>query len=653
MNRRHPVAAAAAILLLTSCGGSSSSSPSTGLPPTQTAQLSARATLVLSIPRTNAPAGSSLRKPSYVSPATQSVGVSVDGGAATFTNISPSSPGCTGTTPTAPYNCTISIGGPTGPQPVAITAYDRPSGAGNKLSANSIDVTFVSGQNPTVPIVLSGVPHGIAVISGSSTFLPSGVSGFSTLSGAVEPITVVAVDADNNFIVGPGAPLITVNATPIAPAQSTSVTISTPNTSFSNAFAVKDTAYETVTLNVSAVPLPGAGGQPITQAFTLLSSTLVSTFSGATISQPAPGFSDGAAATAQYAYPAALAMANGNIYLADRNNCRIREIVASGSNAGTASTLAGTACSGPSGALYHPTGITYDTKDGNAYITDFAHCQIQQMSPSGALTVIAGTGTCGYANGSGSTAQFDYPDAITYDKSADALFVSDAFNCAIREVQTTAPYAVSDVAGNQSACRAHIYTSTSTYTGSYYIPYCYGCSGPPAVEPANAIVQPGGITNDGAGNLYITSTTNNLVEKIVEGTGVVTVVAGGGRSTGLNGEADGVGATAAFNYPQGITYAPGMLYVADSVPGTIRAITLATGVVTTIAGSGGRQNVTFPSAKRRGYARRRDTANTIPLLNGPGALATFSGPAGILYDAANNRLIVTDQFNDVVRQILL
>ena len=90
---------------------------------------------------------------------------------------------------------------------------------------------------------------------------------------------------------------------------------------------------------------------------------------------------------------------------------------------------------------------------------------------------------------------------------------------------------------------------------------------------------------DGAGNLYVADNANNTIRKVVVATGVVTTLAG---TAGMAGSTDGTGAAARFNSPCGVAVdGAGNLYVADNINNTIRKVVVATGVVTTLAGTAG------------------------------------------------------------------
>ena len=133
---------------------------------------------------------------------------------------------------------------------------------------------------------------------------------------------------------------------------------------------------------------------------------------------------------------------------------------------------------------------------------------------------------------------------------------------------------------------------------------------------------PHSITTDGT-NLYVADSYNHTIRQIVIATGEVTTLAG---TAGSPGSTDGVGAVALFNSPVGITSDGTNLYVADNYS-TIRQIVIATSVVTTLAG----------------------TAGVSGSDDGTGASAQFDYPYGITTNGTN--LYVADTNNHTIRQI--
>jgi hypothetical protein len=167
------------------------------------------------------------------------------------------------------------------------------------------------------------------------------------------------------------------------------------------------------------------------------------------------------------------------------------------------------------------------------------------VSVSGTLAVFAGVPSgVGSADGTGVAARFNYPFGVAVD-GAGNIYVADNESCTIRKI--TSAGVVTTLAGT-----AGLYGSADG-TGA-----------------AAKFYGPKGIAVDGTGNLYVADTGNNTIRKITPA-GVVTTVAG---SAGSTGSADGTGAAARFNGPEGIALdGAGNLYVADMLNNAIRKIT--------------------------------------------------------------------------------
>jgi gliding motility-associated-like protein len=133
---------------------------------------------------------------------------------------------------------------------------------------------------------------------------------------------------------------------------------------------------------------------------------------------------------------------------------------------------------------------------------------------------------------------------------------------------------------------------------------------------------PDALLLDKSGNLYVSDINNNLIRKI-SSAGLVSTFAGNGAV----GFTDGVGTSASFYFPRGLTIDnSGNIYVVDEGNSVIRKIT-PSGVVSTFAGSG-----------------------TAGFTNGSNLTATFNAPTAIAIDASGN-LYVSDSGNGAIRKI--
>lgn len=163
-----------------------------------------------------------------------------------------------------------------------------------------------------------------------------------------------------------------------------------------------------------------------------ISNGLVSTVAGA----GSAGFADGAGTLAKFNQPLDVAVDdNGVLYVADNNNHRIRKITPDG----VVSTLAGGVAGFKDGdlatALFrNPSGITVGP-DGNVYVADRLNHRIRKIDVvSGQAITVAGAGTTGTRDGIVAEAQFNNPYGIEVDEDG-AIVVADLNNNKIRMIE--------------------------------------------------------------------------------------------------------------------------------------------------------------------------------------------------------------------------
>jgi hypothetical protein len=321
------------------------------------------------------------------------------------------------------------------------------------------------------------------------------------------------------------------------------------------------------------------------------------------------GSADGTGAAAQFYAPRGLASDGaGNLFVVDSANNTIRKVVIA---TGVVTTFAGSAVAagsddgtGVAARFAYPQGVASDGA-GNLFVTDAANYTIRKIViATGKVTTLAGTaGAAGSDDGSGATARFSFPQGVTSD-GAGNLYVTDSGNNTIRRI-VIATGKVTTLAGSAPAAGSDDGTGAKA-----------------------RFTAPQGITNDGAGNLFVADSVNNTIRKVVIATGAVTTLTG---SAGLTGGSDGTGAKALFNGPGDVASdGAGSLIVADTNNHAIRAVVIASGAVTTLAGS----------------------ASSAGRDNGPATTARFQAPIGVASDGAGN-LLVADSGNHAIRKIVL
>ncbi|HEY5244732.1 MAG TPA: NHL repeat-containing protein, partial [Acidimicrobiales bacterium] len=356
---------------------------------------------------------------------------------------------------------------------------------------------------------------------------------------------------------------------------------------------------------------------------------------------------------ASFASPYGIAVdGSGNIYVSDQLNNTIRKVTSAGvvtTVAGTAGVAGITDGQGTVARFRQPYGIRTDSA-GNIYVADTGNSTIRKVTPSGAVTTVAGlVGKAGYLDATGTAAMFNAPVGVALDSGGD-IFVADYNNNAIRKVngsgavttvagnakfygsvngtgsqaEFNGPFdVVSDPSGNVYVSDVNNYsvrkvTAGGTVTTFAGLPAGGGADG---TGSAARFAFPSGIALDSSGNIYVVDENNDDIRKITAG-GVVTTFAG---SPGNAGSADGAGSAAQFYAPFRVAVDPsGNLFVTDYNNSTIRKIT-SSGVVSTFAGTVGN-----PGSS-----------------NGTGTAALFNGPVGVATDSNGNVYVVEQKNNDV------
>src|SRR5437879_5961263 len=318
----------------------------------------------------------------------------------------------------------------------------------------------------------------------------------------------------------------------------------------------------------------------------------------------------GPATAAALNHPGGVAVdTNGNVFIADAYNCRVRRVDAA---TGILTTVAGNgqfSFSGDEGpataaALWFPIGVRVDD-GGNLFITDLYNHRVRRVDAStGIITTFAGNGESGFSGDGGlATNAGMAPAGVAIDSSGN-LVIADANSRRIRRI---------DISTN----------IISTLAGDGELRF-YGDGGP-ALDAS--LYVPQGLTADPSGNLLAYDTNNRRIRRIDAATGKITTVAGGGDPA--DGIGDGGLATQATFSGSGLTAdAHGNIFITDWGNFRVRRVDATTGIITTVAGSGGRGGNSGDG--------------------GPATLATMASPMDVVLDRLSNLFIST---GPVIRRV--
>lgn len=310
---------------------------------------------------------------------------------------------------------------------------------------------------------------------------------------------------------------------------------------------------------------------------------------------------------------------SNNVYIADHNNNKIREVVKA---TGNIVTFAGTGVAGVSptnppplataAKLNGPSGIFVDSAN-DVFIADTNNNIVWEvLFSTGRIQPVAGNGTRGFV-GDGSPATFaelSLPRGVFVDTTGN-IIISDSGNSFIR------------VVGAASGI-------IQAYAGNGTLSY----SGDGQLALSASLNTPNGVAVDGSGDIFIADTLNNVVREVTASTGTITTIAGVGTagSTGSGGLAT----NALLNAPSGVFVDGfGDVFIADTGNNVIREVvatngSLAGAIIKTVAGNG--------SAGNSGD-------------NGFAIQAELSSPTGVYVDNQGD-VYIADMSNNRVREVL-
>ncbi|MBA4130683.1 MAG: hypothetical protein C0519_04585 [Hyphomicrobium sp.] len=300
-----------------------------------------------------------------------------------------------------------------------------------------------------------------------------------------------------------------------------------------------------------------------------------------------------------------------------------------------------------------PGGVGVCAAGSNLYIATSSANRVRRVNgATGIITTVAGTGTNGATGDGGpaTSARLDSPSAVSLDSSGN-LFIVDRDNSRIRRVDaatgiitnyasaSTYPEGAavdssnnlffSITSGSARIRRKDAVTGTvTTVVGS-----TSGFTGDGGPATAARLSRPHGVAIDTAGNLFISDFNNHRIRRVDGATGIITTVAGSGATgTGMGGfSGDGGPATSArLNAPEDVRLdSSGNIFIADSLNHRVRRVDAVTGIITTVAGTG-----------TAGFSGN----------GGPATSAQLNEPVRMVIDSSGN-LFITDKMNMRIRRV--
>jgi len=335
------------------------------------------------------------------------------------------------------------------------------------------------------------------------------------------------------------------------------------------------------------------------------------------------GDAEGIEAAAQFDNPCGLALnpARNIIYLADKDNNKIKAIDLDAnslvSHYGGMGIYDGDGNTIPTATFNNPADVALNTQTGRKYIADAQNHVIRMVDENGVVSTIAGTGSPGYAEGPGLTAQFNSPRSIALDDVRNILYVSDTQNNRIRAI---------DLDTNE----------VSLVAGANHPPFYLDAGG------ANArFYNPEEIDIDIERNhLYVADRRNHRIRGIDLTVPSKTVYHISGIASPGYQERQTDADSAAWNFPEGLIYMKqfDVLMVADTGNNVIRRIGL---------------DPTDEPCTYYTYKVAGSDSLTAGYVDATLDTSLFNAPCRLTYDPLINTLYISDKNNYAVRYAYL
>jgi sugar lactone lactonase YvrE len=341
--------------------------------------------------------------------------------------------------------------------------------------------------------------------------------------------------------------------------------------------------------------------------------------------------------------------------------------------AGVQGQAGGTGNGGPAtqATMYWPQDVAVNNTTGEIYIVDWNNHAVRKIDGNGIITRYIGSGLLGDdINEAATEVDLNHPTGVTIGPDGN-LYLSAWHNWKIKKIDMTNMF-------------------VTAFAGSLQ-----GNIGDGGPKEAAKLDLPSCNVFDAAGNMYITDQANQKIRRVDAATGNITNLAGSDNKE--KGFVDGIGNAARFAWNAGPDAVPTgkidispdklYLYVADTENNAIRKVTVATGEVTTIAGTGTAgysgdggsalsAQLNWPTdvaaaangdvyvADSRNHVVRKISASGIVStvagtgvagFSADGALATQSQlnlPSGVYWDEPSQTLYICDVFNQQVKKVI-